>query len=53
MKRIICEDRYGNEIFSFDFTGDISVQQYNNCEIADVELDNNITIIRLQQINDN
>lgn len=53
MKRIVCEDIDGNEIFSFDFLGDISVQRYDNCEIADIELDNDITIIRLQQIKNN
>lgn len=51
MQRIICEDKYGNEIFSFDFKERISIQKYNNCEIADVEYTNGITVIRLQQIN--
>lgn len=50
MKRLICEDKYGAEIFSFDFTGEFSIEKYNNCEISDVELDNGVTIIRLQQI---
>ena len=50
MKRIICEDIDGNEILSFDFIGDITVQKYHNCEIADVGLDKDITVIRLQQI---
>ena len=50
MKRLICEDRYGNEIFSFDFTGEISIEKYNNCEISDVELDGETTVIRLQAI---
>lgn len=52
MKRIICEDKYGKALFSFDFKEDIEFQNYNNCEIADVELDNGVTVIRLQQIED-
>ena len=51
MKRIICEDKNGNEIFNFDFKEDIKIENYNNCEIADIEENNNITIIRLQKIN--
>lgn len=51
MKRIICEDNNGTELFSFDFNEDIKIQKYNNCEIADVELDAGVTIIRMQQIN--
>ena len=50
MKRIICEDIDGNEILSFDFIGDINVKKYHNCKIADVGLDKDITVIRLQQI---
>lgn len=50
MKRIICENKYGDEIFSFDFKEDITFQNYNNCEIADIELVDDITIIRLQEI---
>ena len=50
MKRIICEDIDGNEILSFDFIGDITVQKYHNREIADVGLDKDVTVIRLQQI---
>lgn len=50
MKRIICEDIDGNEILSFDFKEDITIQKYGNCEIADVELDGELTIIRLQQL---
>lgn len=51
MKRIVCENKYGNEILSFEFEEDIIFQKYNNCEISDVELDGNITVIRLQAIN--
>lgn len=51
MKRIVCEDKYGDKIFSFEFSGDISIQNYDNCEIADVELDDDdVTVIRIQQI---
>lgn len=50
MKRIVCEDIDGNEILSFDFEEDITIQNYGNCEIADVELNEGVTIIRLQQI---
>lgn len=53
MKRIICEDKYGNELFSFDFKEDITIQKYDNCEIADVELDNGVTIIRMQELDRN
>lgn len=49
MKRIIIENLYGEELFSFDFKEDITFQEYNNCEIADVELVDGVTIIRLQQ----
>lgn len=49
MKRIVCEDKYGNELFSFDFKEDIIIQNYHNCEIADVEKQNDLTIIRLQE----
>ena len=49
MKRIVCEDKYGNELFSFDFEEDINIKKYNNCEIADVETDGDLTIIRLQE----
>lgn len=52
MKRLICEDKYGNELFSFDFNGDIDITKYSNCEIADIELDNEITVIRMQQISE-
>lgn len=51
IKRIICEDENGNTLFSFDFSGDILIKNYFNCEIADIETENNITIIRLQKIN--
>lgn len=50
MKRIICEDVDGNEILSFDFNEDITFQKYGNCEIADVELDAGVTVIRLQAL---
>lgn len=50
MKRIICEDKYGNEILSFDFEEDISIKKFNNCDIADVEVEDNITIFRIQAI---
>lgn len=50
MKRIVCEDIDGNEILSFDFEEDITIQNYGNCEIADIELNEGVTIIRLQQI---
>ena len=50
MKRIVCEDIKGNEILSFDFKEDIEIQNYGNCEIADVILDGNLTIIKLQAI---
>lgn len=50
MKRIVCEDIDGNEILSFDFKEDIEILKYNNCEIADIEKDNDITIIRLQKV---
>lgn len=50
MKRIICEDINGNEILSFDFKEDIKIQNYGNCEIADVILDGNLTVIKLQAI---
>lgn len=50
MKRIICEDIFGNELFSFDFKEDINIQNYNNCEIADIEKQDDLTIIRLQEI---
>lgn len=53
MKRIICENQDGEELFSFDFKEDITFQSYNNCEIADVELIDGVTIIRLQQIEEN
>lgn len=48
MKRIICENKCGDELFSFDFEEDITIQKYNNCEIADIELDNGITVIKIQ-----
>lgn len=51
MKRIICENKYGDELFSFDFEEDIKIQNYNNCEIADIELDNGIEVIRIQKLN--
>ena len=50
MKRIVCKDINGNEILSFDCEEDIKIQNYGNCEISDVELDGNTTIIRLQAI---
>jgi hypothetical protein len=49
MKRIVCENKYGDELFSFDFEEDISIKKYHNCEIADVEKDGDVTIIRLQE----
>lgn len=52
MKRLVCENKYGDILFSFDFDEDISIKDYHNCEIADIELDNGITIIRMQQIDD-
>ena len=51
MKKIVCEDKYGNEILSFEFKEDITFQKYNNCEISDVELDGKTTVVRLQAIN--
>lgn len=51
MKRIICEDMYGNELFSFSVNEDVILQEFNNCDIADVDLiDNRVTAIRVQQI---
>ena len=50
MKRIICEDMFGNELFSFDFKEDIQIQHYHNCEIADIDKKDGLTIIRLQEI---
>lgn len=51
MKRIVCEDASGAELFSFNFNEDIKILSYHNCEIADVELDEDLTtVIRLQQI---
>ena len=50
MKRIICEDVFGNELFSFDIKEDITIQNYTNCEIADIEKDGDLTIIRLQEV---
>ena len=49
MKRIVCENKYGDELFSFDFEEDINIKKYHNCEIADVEKDGDVTIIRLQE----
>lgn len=54
MKKIICEDSYGNELFSFSVNEDVILQEFNNCEIADVDLtDNRVTAIRVQQIDNN
>lgn len=51
MKRIICEDMYGNELFSFSVNEDVILQEFSNCEIADVDLiDNQVTAIRVQQL---
>ena len=52
IKRIVCENKDGDKIFSFEFSGDISIQNYDNCEIADVESDDDVTVIRIQQIDD-
>lgn len=53
MKRVICEDKDGNTLFSFDFEEDIQIQHYDNCEIADIETDGDITVIRIQEIDKN
>lgn len=51
MKKIICEDSHGNELFSFSVNEDVILQEFNNCEIVDVDLtDNQVTAIRAQQL---
>ena len=50
MKRLVCEDSNGTELFSFEFEEDIKIQKYNNCEISDIELDAGVTVIRIQQL---
>lgn len=52
MKRLVCENKYGDILFSFDFDEDINIKNYHNCEIADIELNNGVTVIRMQQIDD-
>ena len=49
LKRIDIENKHGNCIFSFYISKNSKISGFSNCNIADVEVENDVEVVRIQQ----